>query len=236
MSAGKAKINHAPIYALVVSPHPDDAEFGIAGTVAKWTREGKVVVYVDCTSGDKGTGDPSIKPAELAKVREKEQKAAAKVLGVKEVVFLRFPDQGLEDCTEFRKELVRLIRLYKPQVVATSDPYRKYIWHRDHRITGQVVLDAVFPYARDVHAYPDLYEQGYETHKVKEVLFWGSPDANCKVDISETFELKIAALTCHKSQFNVKEMEERMRERYKAMAADTDFVYAESFHREEIWR
>lgn len=224
-----------PVYCLVISPHPDDAEFGIAGTVAKWVREGKDVVYVSCTSGDKGTSDPDLKPAQLAKIREQEQKAAAKVLGVREVVFLRQPDQGIEDTPEFRKELVRLIRLYCPEVVASSDPYRKYIWHRDHRITGQVVLDAVFPYARDVHAYPDLYEQGYQPHKVKELLFWGSPDINYRSDISETIEQKIAALMCHESQFDVVEMEKRMRERYKA-AAETGYQYNESFHKVDIGR
>lgn len=224
-----------PVYCLVIAPHPDDAEFGVAGTVAKWTREGKSVVYVCCTNGDKGTSDPDIKPADLAKIREKEQKAAAKILGVREVVFLRFPDQGLDDTTEFRKELVRVIRLYRPEVVATCDPYRRYIWHRDHRITGQVALDAVFPYARDVHAYEDLYEQGYLPHKVNQVLLWGSPDINMRVDISETFDLKIEALKCHKSQFDVEEMEKRIRERYKA-ADSTGYQYAEAFHKEDIWR
>lgn len=228
-------INVEPVYCMVVSPHPDDAEFGVAGSVAKWVYEGKPVVYVCCTSGDKGTSDPNLKPTELAKIREKEQQAAAKVLGVREVVFLRQPDQGVEDTPELRKELVRLIRLYRPEVVASSDPYRKYVWHRDHRITGQVVLDAVFPYARDVHAYPDLYEQGYEPHKVKELLFWGSPDINHRIDISDTIEQKIAALMCHKSQFNVVEMEKRIRERYKA-AADTGSQYVESFHRVDIGR
>jgi LmbE family N-acetylglucosaminyl deacetylase len=224
-----------PVYCLVVSPHPDDAEFGVAGSVAKWVREGKDVVYVCCTSGDKGTSDPHIMPPVLAKIREAEQQEAAKVLGVRDVVFLRIPDQGVEDTPEFRKELVRLIRLYRPDVVASSDPYRKYIWHRDHRITGQVVLDAVFPYARDVHAYPDLYEQGYLPHKVKEILFWGAPDINYRIDISETIEQKITALMCHKSQFNVAEMEKRIRERYRA-AAESGHEYVESFHRVDVGR
>jgi len=130
---------------MVVTPHSDDAEFGVAGTVARWTREGKEVIYVVCTNGDKGTGDINIKPEELAKIREKEQLAAAKLLGVREVIFLRYADQTLEDTPEFRKELVRLIRMYQPETVVTADPYRRYIWHRDHRITGQVTLDAIFP-------------------------------------------------------------------------------------------
>ncbi|UCD09024.1 MAG: PIG-L family deacetylase, partial [Dehalococcoidales bacterium] len=152
---------------MVISPHADDAEGGCGGTVAKWIKEGKSVVYVLCTNGDKGTNDPAIQPEQLAVTREKEQLAAAEVLGVREVIFLRHPDQGLEETPEFRKELVRLIRMYRPDIVITVDPYRKYIWHRDHRITGQVVLDAVFPYARDLYAYPDLNKEGLEPFKVK---------------------------------------------------------------------
>ena len=103
-----------PAQVMVVTPHPDDAEYGIAGTVARWVSEGKDVVYVVCTNGDKGASDTNMKPAELARRREQEQLAAAKLLGVREVIFLRHPDQGLEDTPEFRKELVRLIRMYRP--------------------------------------------------------------------------------------------------------------------------
>ena len=225
------------VYAMVVSPHADDAEFGVAGTVKKWTTEGKDVVYVICTNGDKGTSNPELRPEVLAEIREKEQLEAAKLLGVCIVEFLRFPDQELEDNHEFRKALVRLIRMYRPEIVVTADPYRRYIWHRDHRIAGRVVMDAVFPYARDVHAYPDLLENGLKPHKVREVLLWGSPDSNYYLDISDTFDIKMAALACHKSQIDparFPEMEKRMRERYKQMAADTDFEYAEVFHREQL--
>ena len=126
---------------LVISPHPDDAEYGVAGTVARWTREGIQVVYVICTNGDKGTSDPDIKPQDLVEIRKKEQLAAADVLGVREVIFLGLPDQGLEETPQFRKQIVRLIRQYRPKIVVTADPYRRYIWHRDHRVAGQVVLD-----------------------------------------------------------------------------------------------
>ena len=133
---------------MVITPHPDDAEYGVAGTVARWTREGNDVIYVVCTNGDKGTNDATMKPEVLARIREQEQLAAAKLLGVREVIFLHYPDQALEDTPKFRKEIVRLIRMYQPGTVVTTDPYRRYIWHRDHRITGQATLDAVFPYAR----------------------------------------------------------------------------------------
>ena len=123
---------------MVVSPHPDDAEFGVAGTVARWVKEGKRVIYVVCTNGDKGTSDINMKSEKLAEIRKKEQQAAADILGVSEVIFLGLPDQGLEETPEFRGLLVRLIRQYRPDTIVTADPYRHYIWHRDHRITGQV--------------------------------------------------------------------------------------------------
>lgn len=227
----------SPVQMLVVAPHPDDAEFGVAGTVARWTREGKDVVYVVCTNGDKGTSDVNMKPEELAKIREQEQLAAAKVLGVREVVFLRHPDQGIEDTPEFRKELVRLIRKYRPETVVSADPYRKYMWHRDHRITGQVVLDAIFPYARDYHAYPDLIQEGLLPHKVREVLLWGTEDPNYRSDITNTFDIKLTALLCHKSQVGgfAPALEERLRERAKMMSKGEGYELAESFHRLEIF-
>ncbi len=225
---------------MVITPHPDDAEFGVAGTVARWVREGKSVIYVVCSNGDKGTSDVNVKPDELARIREQEQLAAAKLLGVREVIFLRHPDQALEDTPEFRKELVRLIRMYRPETVVTADPYRRYIWHRDHRITGQVVLDAVFPYARDFLAYPDLLEQGLQPHKVKEVLLWASEDPDYRSDITDTFDIKIAALRCHKSQIDDNlppGWEDQLRQRFKSMAEGEDFELAEAFHRAEVqWR
>jgi len=226
-----------PADVVVVTPHPDDAEFGVAGTVAKWTREGKQVVYVVCTNGNKGTSDLQIKPDELAKIRQNEQRAAAEVLGVREVIFLENQDQGLEDTPEFRKQIVRMIRRYRPQTVVTADPYRRYIWHRDHRIAGQVTIDAVFPYARDHLAYPDLIEEGLQPHKVKEMLFWASENINYLSDITATFDLKLAALRCHASQVNsmkVSDLENWLRKRCKDLAEGEDFELAEAFHREEI--
>jgi LmbE family N-acetylglucosaminyl deacetylase len=222
---------------MVVTPHPDDAEFGVAGTVVKWTREGRKVVYVVCTNGDKGTSDINMKPPELARIREQEQLAAANLLGVSEVIFLRHPDQSLEDTPEFRKELVRLIRRYRPEVVVTASPYRRYYWHRDHRITGQVTLDAVFPFARDIFSYPDLLEEGLQPHKVKEVWLWAEDDANYRSDITETFDIKMAALGCHKSQVGETmpvEMKERLRQWAERMAEGEDFKLAEAFYRVQM--
>lgn len=225
-----------PVDILVIAAHPDDAEFGAAGTVAKWIREGRPAAYLICTSGEKGTTDPTLTPEMLSGIREEEQRAAAQTLGVQSVTFLREPDQGLEDTAEFRKLIVRMIRAFRPAIVMTSDPYRRYIWHRDHRIIGQVVLDAVFPFARDRLAYADLLAEGLTPHKVRELYFWGTEDINFRCDITQTFDLKIAALRCHASQvreFNRGDPVEWLRQRCREMAAGESFGLAEAFHRVE---
>jgi LmbE family N-acetylglucosaminyl deacetylase len=204
---------------MVVTPHPDDAEYGVAGTVARWTKEGKRVIYVVCTNGDKGSSDPNMTGEKIAEVRKKEQMAAADVLGVSEVIFLGHPDQGLEDTPPFRKQIVRLIRQYRPRLIVTADPYRRYIWHRDHL------------------AYPDLIEEGLQPYKVREMLFWAAEDINYCSDITDTFDLKIAALRCHKSQvqqLDVPNPEGWLRQRCKDIAKDEDFELGEAFHRIEI--
>lgn len=222
---------------LVISAHPDDAEFSAAGTVARWTGEGKVVVYVVCSNGEKGTGDRQVKPDVLAETRKKEQKAAAVHLGVSEVVFLNLPDQGLEDTPDFRKEIVRQIRIFRPQTVVTSDPYRRYIWHRDHRIVGRVTLDAVYPYARDHLAYPDLLAGGIEPHKVREVLLWGAEEVNYRSDITGTFQRKLEALFCHESQVRdrgIQGITDWIMSMNRDMASGEEFEFAEAFYRVEI--
>ena len=222
---------------MIIFAHPDDAEFGCGGSIVKWTSSGEKVVYVACTSGDKGSNDPEVMPRDLARTREKEQKKAAQALGVTDVVFLQYPDQEIEDTPEFRKEIVRQMRIFKPRVVITMDPYRKYIWHRDHRITGQVVLDAVFPFVRDPLAYPDLMAKGIEPHKVKEIWFFGTEDINHPLDITDTFDAKMGALFHHKSQMEAMghdKVEEWVKKRSIEMAKGTDFKYAEGFHRVEI--
>jgi LmbE family N-acetylglucosaminyl deacetylase len=222
---------------MIISAHPDDAEFGAAGSVARWTAAGKQVVYIVCTSGDKGSSDPDMVPQQLIKIREEEQRHAAALLGVCNVEFLRYPDQELEDTPSFRKLIVRMIRIYRPEIVLTSDPYRKYIWHRDHRIAGQVTLDAVYPYARDRLAYPDLIDEGVTPHKVEEIWFWGTEDINLHLDITETMDAKLAALFCHKSQMasmGIQNVEKWVKDKCKEMAAGTAFTYAEGFHQVKI--
>ncbi len=226
-----------PVDVMVVSPHADDAEFGAAGTVARWTQEGRTVVYVICTNGDKGTTDRLLPSERLVAMREQEQRAAARLLGVQDVVFLGHPDQGLEDTPAFRRDIVRQIRIHRPEVVMTSDPYRRYLWHRDHRVAGQVVMDAVYPFARDHLAYPELMAEGLDPHKVREILFWAAEDINYKVDITATFPMKLAALQCHESQVRelpFPDLETWLRQRCEAMAEGEPFELAEGFHRVEI--
>jgi len=217
---------------LVIMPHPDDAEFGCAGTVARWVKEGKSVKYVILTDGDKGTSDRLITSQQLAQIRQAEQREAALVLGVNEVVYLGYSDQGLEDSFELRRDIVRQIRLFCPDTVVTLDPYRRYVWHRDHRITGQVVLDAVFPFARDHLAYPDMLYAGLEPHKVREMYFTASEDNNCFIDITDTFDLKIRALACHRSQIGdkISELRDGLKQRAQDAAEGQTFLLAESFH------
>lgn len=193
---------------LVVSPHPDDAEVGAGGTIAHWAAEGQKLVLVVCTNGDKGTSDRAILPEDLAKMRRREQLAAGDMLGVSEVVMLGYPDQSLEDSYDFRGRIVREIRKHRPDAVITCDPNRKYINHRDHRNTGRVTLDAVYPYARDHLAYPEHLEDGLEPHKVREVYLWGSDEPDCFLEISEeAFKSKRDALYCHASQFGERNKE-----------------------------
>jgi LmbE family N-acetylglucosaminyl deacetylase len=223
---------------MVVSPHPDDAEFGASGTVVQMVRQGREVNYVICTNGDKGTSDRSVKPADLARTRRKEQQEAARVLGVKDVIFLDIADQQLENTAELRKTLVELIRIYRPATMITVDPYTYYFWwHRDHRGCGQAVMDAIFPYARDHLSYPDLLEKGLEPHKVNELLLFNTDKPNYRVDITATFKQKLEALACHYSQINEMggETEKKIREWSRQLAEGEEYELAETFNRVDMW-
>ena len=233
--------------ALVVTPHPDDAEFGCGGTVARLVQAGKQVFYVVATSGNKGGRDTEMSAEYLFSARQEEQRRAAEVLGVSEVVFLDFGDGELEDDHAFRRELVYHIRRLKPDIVFTTDPFRTSFYiHRDHRITGMVTLDAVFPYARDRLHYPEHIAQGLSVHNVDELFFWGSEDADTFIDIGDVVDLKIKSLLAHTSQMQdwVAELgsEEAFAQRMKAMSQrmmrrhNLPFEYAEAFRRYGIRR
>ncbi len=190
---------------MVIVAHPDDAEFSAAGTIAKWAREGHEIVYVLCTSGDKGTSDRSIEPAQLAEIRQVEQRNACRVLGVSEVVFLGYEDGILISTLELRRDLVRQIRRFRPDRVVCQDPTsrwsgQRYLNHPDHRAAGDAALDAVYPSARDPHVFTELLAEGLEPHKVSEIYVISRDNADLWIDIEDTLELKIAALQEHASQ------------------------------------
>jgi LmbE family N-acetylglucosaminyl deacetylase len=222
-----------PQRVLIVTPHPDDFEFGCAGTVANWLKEGAEAVLVVSTNGDKGTEDPEMTSEKLTATRRAEQLESARVLGLKEVVFLGYPDGGLEDSPEFRGKLVKQIRIHRPEVVFTTDPFRRNFYlHRDHRMTGQVTLDAVFPYSRDLLHYPEQIKEGLKPHKVKQIYFWGSENPDTFVDISGTIGLKIQALKCHKSQISTNDRwnpDESLREWARNLGKEQNIPYAEAF-------
>ena len=229
-------MEETPQRVLVVIPHPNDAEFWCAGTVARWTSEGASVHYVLCTDGGKGTSDRNVTSQELVATREREQQDAAKILGVKDVVLLHHPDGELEDTREFRKEIVREIRRVQPQVVLCPEPYRKNLaWHRDHRITGQVALDAVFPCARDHLHFMELWEkEGLDPHKTGTVLCWGTEQPDTHIDIGDSLGTKVRAVIVHQSQMRSRseaDIEEFVKNWATTAGEDQDYTYAEAFRK-----
>lgn len=215
---------------LVVVAHPDDAEFGAAGTIAKLTKEGKQVVIVQVTSGDKGSGDPSATPQLVAATREAEEREAARRLGVAKVVFLRETDSEVLPDVRFRERIVRQIRTFKPDVVITHDAFRPYALHPDHRAVGLATTDAVYPAARDPLNFPHHLREGLETHKTAEIWYFGAEYPDKYVDITSTFEDKVQALLAHESQVGDEaSLRERLRERHAEVAKDQPFELAEAF-------
>jgi LmbE family N-acetylglucosaminyl deacetylase len=190
---------------LVITAHPDDVDFGAAGTVARWTEAGTDVRYCIVTDGDAGGDDHSISRPEMATLRRAEQTAAAKQVGVHDIRFLGYPDGRLEATLGLRKDLARVIRQVRPDRVLCPSPERNYarvgVSHPDHRAAGSAALDAVYPDARNPFAFPDLLaDEGLTPWKVREVWLSGSPAPNHYVDITEVFSRKVAALHAHASQ------------------------------------
>jgi len=216
--------------ALVIMAHPDDAEFTCAGTVAKWTRAGRQVHYIVCTSGDKGTKDPDLTPHHLAAIREEEQLAAAQMLGVETITFLRHKDGELEATKEFRAEIAMLIRRFKPDVVVTHDPWRPYQLHPDHRAVGITVCDAIVA-ARDHLFLPGQTSIGLEAVEPCELYLWGAAEPDHLEDISETIEQKLEALSKHASQLRRPNWRERIRQWAIDTGAPHGMAYAEAFKR-----
>ena len=229
-------ITEPPRRAMAVTPHPDDCEGGCGGTLSKWIREsGTEVVIVLCTNGDKGTSDRDMTSPNLAATREREQHEAAGVLGAKEVVYLSYPDGGLEDSMVFRSQVVRAIRTHKPDVVMAIDPYRSVSHtHRDHRMSGQVALDAAYTYAWSHLHFPEqITGEGLEPHRVKEAYLWGSEAPDVCVDIEHFMDDKIDSLSKHASQMGGRMVDRaaRMRNWASRSSERTGLPYAESFRR-----
>ena len=222
---------------MVITAHPDDAEFTVAGTVARWAQEGNAVIYVICTDGSRGSNDPKVRPEHLVAIRRAEQEAAARILGVEEIVYLGYEDGTLQPTLALRRDLTRVIRRYRPDIVVCPDPTVRYygdgyLNHPDHRAAGDAALDAVFPSARTRYIFPELLAEGLEPHTVREVYIRGALSPNLWVDISDTIELKIAALREHESQVGrIQGWEERVRDRARGEATGQGVAYAESFKR-----
>jgi LmbE family N-acetylglucosaminyl deacetylase len=198
----------APKRVLSIHAHPDDQEFTVAGTLAKWARAGSEIVTVCLTRGEAGSNKST--PADmtrerLAKIREEEQRAACRVLGIAEVVFLGYKDGELTPSIEMRRDLTRLVRRYKPDAVVLGDPTvrfydTRYMNHPDHRVASDVALDAIFPSAETRFIFPELLDEGLAPHHVSAVWLFGPNRSDTFVDIAATLDVKVKALREHKSQ------------------------------------
>lgn len=189
---------------LMVMAHPDDVDFGAAGSVAVWTHAGVEVAYCIATDGEAGGSDRSLPRAEMAAIRRQEQLDAAKVVGVTDVTFLGFPDGRLAPDLDLRRDISRVIRRFRPDRVVAQSPERNwariYASHPDHLAAGEAAICAVYPDARNPFAFPELLEEGYEPHTVPELWIMATERADRAVDATEQFDRKLAALRSHRSQ------------------------------------
>jgi LmbE family N-acetylglucosaminyl deacetylase len=219
-----------PESAMVVVAHPDDGEFTVAGTVAKWVKAGCRVTYVICTDGNAGSHEPGMTTEELASIRRAEQRAACATLGVSEVVFLGHDDGQLEPTLDLRRELVRAIRDHKPEVVICSDPTRlfvngEYVNHPDHRAAAQAALDAAAPASE----MPLLWPEVGPPHRVSQMYVYGNDQTTTWIDITETIDLKIAALKQHASQLGDWDPTEMVKEWNAEVGQEEGLAFAESY-------
>ena len=221
---------------LVILAHPDDPEFFLGGTISRWISEGHAVHYAILTKGDKGSSDPTLTPAQIIAHRIEEQTAAADFLGVASLEFLDYPDGYLVPDLETRKQVVSLIRKYRPQILVTCDPLnlfenRRYINHPDHRAAWQVVIDAAFPAAGNIYFYPELVQAGLLPHTVEEIWMSLTGQPNVLVDVTGFFETRLEALKMHVSQIGDPiAFEERVRS-WLEKDPQGNFKYEEKFRR-----
>jgi LmbE family N-acetylglucosaminyl deacetylase len=225
---------YVPERALAIAAHADDLEFGVAGTVARWTDAGAKVSYCIVTNNSSGSNDPDADITALVETRRREQIAAAAVLGVHDVRFLNYSDGVLQPTLELRRDLTRLIRELRPQAVIITDPTTviveesNYINHPDHRAAGEAALYAVFPSSETRPIFPELLEEGLEPHKVDRLYLVLTPRPNLVVDITPTIERKLRALGCHASQLG-EEVVEMVRGWNAEAGKEHGIGYAEVF-------
>jgi LmbE family N-acetylglucosaminyl deacetylase len=218
---------------LGVAAHPDDLDFGASGTIAKWVKQGATCYYLICTNGCKGSDDPKMTEEKLVKIRQQEQITAGKILGLKNVFFLKHNDTELVADLTLKKEIVYYIRKLKPDVVITTDPTiiysnRGFINHTDHRAAGQATIDAVFPMARDRLTFPEYEKLGLTPHKVQTLYLTSFDKPTEIIDISETIEIKINALRAHESQISEASIS-RIKEWSKLLGKKQKYPFAEGF-------
>lgn len=229
-----------PKVVLGVAAHPDDLDVGAGGTIAHFAAQGAEIHYLILTDGGKGSDDPTMTSAQLTEIRHAEQQAALEIVGGESITFLDYPDGELEVTMELKKQIVKAIRQFKPDVVITMDPtvvysaQRGIINHPDHRAAGQATLDAVFPLARDRLTFPELLEEGYEPHKTATLLMVNFNESNFSVDITDTFETKFNALKAHVSQFGNLEGSTWLRDMAKEQGLSAGHELAEGFMRIDI--
>ncbi|MEX2008355.1 MAG: PIG-L deacetylase family protein [Candidatus Spechtbacterales bacterium] len=228
-----------PKSVLAVFAHPDDMDFSSSGTMVKWAAKGADITYLVCTDGSKGSDDPKMTPAKLARLRTKEQQEAAKILGVREVLFLGHKDGELVGDYKLKEDITKVIRHKQPEVVVTLDPTfvystaRGFVNHSDHRAVGQAAIDAVYPIARDRLNFPHHEKAGLMPHKVKTLLLVAFEGAEHFEDITKTFDAKLRALQAHASQVP-EGFEQRVRQRAHAVGKKPGFRYAEGFKKIEL--
>lgn len=222
-----------PKVILVVTAHPDDAEFGCGGSLIRWARQGCEIHYLVFTSGDKGSKQLDMTAERMAAIREEEQREAAGRIGVRSVTFLGEPDGEFQPTLAHRERVTRAIRELRPDFLVTHDSWRRYQLHPDHRAVGLCALDGMVA-ARDHLYFPHLFQAGLMPHTVPQILLFGTDDANVWVDTSTTTDGKLDALRAHKSQVvRIADLDKRIRDWSGKVGRAHGLEYAEEFHRIE---
>ncbi|MBK8051623.1 MAG: PIG-L family deacetylase [Anaerolineales bacterium] len=220
---------------LVIVAHPDDADFICGGTCIQMAEQGIAVTYMVLTNGDKGNHNPEVTRNQLIAMRKIEQRAAATLCGIQEVLFMGEEDGFLRPKRAIRKRVTREIRRIRPELIICTNPDRYfvgdgYINHPDHRNAGLIAIEAIFPAADNPMFYPDLADEGYHPHKIKYLYVHGHDQADVKIDITTLIDQKIAAILCHDSQFvDPVAAEKRWREMWGEKSEDGTVRYYESF-------